>query len=70
MADEESTKGPKDMALLVFGGLAVLIVFWFLSGGPSRTDLKGIFLSPPAPVGNGNAYGTKIDIKTNTQTNQ
>ena len=45
---------------MVLGFLAVLIYLWFASGAYKKTDLGGVFLAPPAPVGPGNAYGPQI----------
>lgn len=47
-------------ALFFFGMLAILVVVWFLSGGPGRADLRGIFIAPPAPIGSGDAYGPQV----------
>ena len=61
MADEKkSGGGPVELALLLFGALAVLVVLWFVNGGPERADLKGLFLTPPAPLGTGESYGPQI----------
>lgn len=58
-----------DDVWFVVGGLAILIVLWYYMGGPGKTDLRGIFLSPPAPLGNGEAYGPQFgDTSTTTQT--
>ncbi len=57
-----------DMLIFVFGGFAALVAIWYFTGGPSRADLRGIFLNPPAPIDNGNAYGPTITPKTNTNT--
>ena len=67
MADEGGDKGPIDMAIFVFGVVGILIVLWFMTGGPSRADLRGIFLSPLAPVGTGDAYGPTIGSTTPNQ---
>ncbi len=37
--------------------IIILIVLWVEHGGPSKIDKRGIFISAPAPVGNGEAYG-------------
>lgn len=55
------------MLFFVFGGFALLVVIWYFSGGPAKTDLRGIFLNPPAPVGSGNAYGPQITHSTTTK---
>lgn len=70
MADDEKKAGSSVMedALFVFGGLAVLVVVWYLLGGPGRADLKGLFLAPPAPLGSGEAYGPQFGEPTPTTT--
>lgn len=61
MAEEKNGGGgPMELALLLFGGLAVLIVLWFANGGPERADLKGIFLAPPPPLDSGEGYGPQV----------
>jgi len=57
-----------EMLVFVFGGFAVLVILWFVLGGPKHADLRGIFLAPPAPLGNGSAYGPQIAPKFNGQT--
>lgn len=63
MADEEhkgSGQTAGQAALSVLGMIAILIILWFANGGPSRADLRGLFLAPPAPVGPGNSYGPQV----------
>ena len=61
MADDKPTGGgPAADALFILGFIAVLIVFWVYTGGPSRSTLKGIFIHPPKPVGQGGVYGPTI----------
>jgi hypothetical protein len=64
MAEEEKKKSAGsdfEMVWFVFGGLAVLIFIWWMTGGPERADLRGIFLSPPPEVGGtGEAYGPQV----------
>ena len=43
--------------MFVVVGLVILIVLWYANGGPQKADLRGIFLHPPVPLGNGQAYG-------------
>jgi hypothetical protein len=68
MADEEKkpSSSVTEDALFVFGGLAVLVVVWYLLGGPGRADLKGLFLAPPAPLGSGEAYGPQFGEPSTT----
>ncbi len=70
MADEGGG-GTDDMGMLlfVFGGFAILVALWFMTGGPAHSDLRGIFLNPPAPVGNGSAHGPQIVASTTNKTN-
>ncbi len=65
MAGEESEGGDAmSTALFVFGGVILLIIVWYLSGGAERADLRGIFLQPPTPLGSGDAYGPRIGTST------
>jgi hypothetical protein len=58
MADEKKPEeSPYTMVWFVVGGLAILIALWWVQGGSERADLRGIFLSPPPPIGTGDAYG-------------
>jgi hypothetical protein len=67
MAEEHATgPGPLEDAIFIIGIIVVLIVLWFYTGGPSRSDLKGIFIHPPVPVGTGGAYGPTIGSTTIT----
>ena len=60
MAEEEKKESPVQSALFVLGFLGLLVVLWFANGGPSRADLRGLFLAPPPPVGTGEAYGPQV----------
>jgi hypothetical protein len=53
-------------AIFILGLIAVLIVMWFATGGPSRADLRGIFLHPPRPIDQGGAYGPTPTIGSTT----
>ncbi len=67
MADEKpSGGGPLEDAIFILGLIGVLIVMWFATGGPSRADLKGIFLHPPRPIDQGGAYGPMPKIGSTT----
>lgn len=69
MAEEKKEGGgPIEDALFIIGLLAVLIVLWYVNGGPERSDLRGIFLAPPAPLGDGEAYGPEFGTSTPTTT--
>jgi len=52
--------GPLEDALFILGVIVVLIVIWVYTGGPSKSDLGGIFLHPPKPVDQGGAYGPTV----------
>ncbi len=60
MADEKPSGGHYDILWYVGGILLVLVVLWFHNGGPNKTDLRGLFLAPPAPLGTGDAYGPQV----------
>ena len=64
MADEPKGPGPMGDLMFVVGGLIVLVVLWYANGGPSRAKLNGLFLAPPAPLGNGESYGPQIGTST------
>jgi hypothetical protein len=65
MADDHATgPGPLEDAIFVLGIIVVLAVLWFYSGGAQKSDLKGIFIHPPAPVGQGGAYGPTVGSTT------
>ena len=67
MADEKPKgSGPAGDALFIIGVIAVLIVLWFAQGAHKAADLKGIFLHPPAPVGQGGSYGPTLGTTTAT----
>ncbi len=69
MADDEAPKGsPMDDALWLIGGLIILIGAWFFVGGPGMADLRGIFLSPPQPLGDGGAYGPQFGEESQPST--
>ena len=57
MADKEEKGDPMNELYLFLGFMAVLVALWYFAGGPGKADLKGLFLSPPAPLGTGEAYG-------------
>lgn len=67
MAGEVPGGSPTSFAIFVFGGFALLVLIWYMTGGPSRADLRGIFLSPPAPLGTGDAYGPQIGTSSDSQ---
>jgi hypothetical protein len=60
MAEEGGGHHPIQDVLFIVGLLLVLIVLWFVNGGPERADLKGIFLEPPPPLGTGESYGPEF----------
>ncbi len=64
MAEEHKGPGPLEDALFIIGIIVVLVVLWFYTGGAKKSDLKGIFIHPPAPVGQGGAYGPAVGSTT------
>ncbi len=60
MADEPKGPTAGESAFFFFGSLAVLVVLWYFAGGPGKTDMRGLFLSPPIPLGSGDAYGPQF----------
>jgi hypothetical protein len=69
MADENAgNTNDIEMLVFVFGGFAILVAIWYFMGGPAKTDLRGIFLNPPAPINNGDAYGPQIPEHTGSNT--
>ncbi len=57
MPEKKETHDVMNDVYMFLGFMAVLIALWYLAGGPGKADLKGLFLAPPAPLGNGQAYG-------------
>ena len=51
-------------AIFILGVIGVLIVLWFAQGAHKAADLTGLFLHPPAPVGQGGSYGPTIGTTT------
>ncbi len=60
MAGEPEGSNAMGDALWVLGILGILVALWFASGGPGKADLRGLFLSPPPPLGTGDAYGPQV----------
>jgi hypothetical protein len=61
MADEGGGgSGPLGDLLFIVVIIGILVVLWFAQGAHKAADLKGIFLHPPKPVGEGGAYGPQI----------
>jgi hypothetical protein len=50
-------------------GLVLLLVLWYANGGPQKADLRGVFLQPPTPLGNGAAYGPDVASSTTYYSN-
>ncbi len=67
MADDHKKPDPeaeaKKFAFFVFMMVVILLTIWYFSGGPERSDLRGIFLKPLPPVGSGESYGPTIAPK-------
>lgn len=68
MADDHKAAGPGPLedALFILGLIVILVVLWFTYGGAKKSDLRGIFIHPPAPVGQGGAYGPTVGSTTLT----
>ena len=64
MADEEGGGSAMGNLVFVVGVLVVLVVLWIAQGGQKKADLRGIFLHPPTPVGQGGAYGPQPGTTT------
>lgn len=64
MADKEEERSAGMEALMLLGALGVLIALWYFAGGPGKADLRGLFLSPPQPLGTGEAYGPQFGTST------
>jgi hypothetical protein len=65
MAEEQKGgSGPLGDALFILGLIVVLAVLWFATGSHNGAEVKGIFLHPPPPVGQGGAYGPTIGSTT------
>ena len=69
MADEPPHDPIKDIWWIIIC-LLILTVAWVATGASKKTDLRGIFLNPPPPVGPGGAYGPKINTASSTQNGQ
>ncbi len=65
MADEKPKGNPVGDLFFILAIIVVLIVLWFATGGPERANLKGIFLSPPPPLGTGESYGPGSETPEN-----
>lgn len=68
MADEPKGPSVTEEALMFFGAMLILAALWYYAGGPGKTDLRGIFLSPPQPLGTGDAYGPQFGNDATTTT--
>jgi hypothetical protein len=61
MAEEKKEAAdPMKMLWLVVGAMAILAGLWFASGAYKNADVRGLFISPPPPVGPGGSYGPQI----------
>lgn len=57
MAEEGGGGGGMSDAVFLVLIIIFLMVTWFLSGAAKNADIKGIFLSPPPPLGVGETIG-------------
>lgn len=67
MADKEEKHDAMNDVYLFLGFMAMLVALWYFAGGPGKADLKGLFLSPPAPLGTGESYGPTFGSTTPPQ---
>jgi len=68
MADEKPPNGgPLENLMFIAGIIGVLIILWFAQGANKAADVRGIFLHPPAPVGQGGSYGPTLGTTTKLQ---
>ncbi|MDE1924890.1 MAG: hypothetical protein KGH79_01765 [Patescibacteria group bacterium] len=65
MADEPKGPGPLGDLLFIIGVIVVLAAVW-IAQGAKYGDLKGIFIRPPEPVGQGGSYGPQIGQSAST----
>jgi hypothetical protein len=65
MADEPKADPMNDVYVFL-GFMAILVAVWYFAGAPGKDDLKGLFISPPAPLGNGQAYGPALGGTSST----
>lgn len=64
MADDAPKHDAMNDVYMFLGFMAILVALWYFAGGPGKADLKGLFLAPPAPLGNGEAYGPTLGSTT------
>ena len=50
--------------IFIMSVIGVLIVLWFAMGARKAADMEGIFIHPPAPVGQGGSYGPTLGTTT------
>jgi hypothetical protein len=60
MPEKKEPGSPWEPVWWVVGLLVVIAIVWYANGGPARSDLRGIFITPPPPVGTGQAYGPTL----------
>lgn len=61
MADDKPEgSGPMGDLIFIVALIAVLVVLWFAMGARKASDVEGIFLHPPEPVGPGGSYGPTL----------
>ncbi len=68
MADDKEKHDVMNDVYMFLGFMAILVAVWYFAGGPGKADLKGLFLAPPAPLGNGEAYGPTLGSTTPADT--
>ena len=72
MAEEkhDSLEEAKKFGYFVIGLVGALLLLWYVSGGPERSDLRGIFLKALPPIGTGESYGPTIPSGPTSTNNQ
>lgn len=60
MPEKKPAGSPWEPVWWVVGLLVVTAIVWYANGGEARSSLNGIFIHPPAPVGNGQSYGPTL----------
>ncbi|HVV38765.1 MAG TPA: hypothetical protein VHD31_00365 [Candidatus Paceibacterota bacterium] len=69
MADDESKGSPTKLLFEILGVVGILVFLWFATGAYKHADLRGVFLSPPAPLGPGGSYGPQVGQPNPNYTN-
>ncbi len=60
MPDKKPPGSPWEPVWFIGAIIFVIALVWYFNGGPSRSDVRGIFINPPSPVCNGQSYGPTL----------